>query len=220
MQWKIPTRPAESTEQQLIAAILEGHFPIDSHLPPERELARQLGITRPTLREALQRMARDGWLEIRQGRPTRVRNYWEEGSLGVLGAIVRNQSTHPASFIPNLLNIRQLLAPTYFHLAVERAPQTIADFLEGLIHIPEDAAAYAQADWELHKLCSIQSGNPVFTLILNGFQDFYLQAAETYFSQPHTRQHSQHFYQALLDAVQNQDTQTTVSYTHLRAHET
>lgn len=213
MQWKIPLRPAESTEQQLIAAILEGHFPIDSHLPPERELARQLGITRPTLREALQRMARDGWLEIRQGKPTRVRNYWEEGNLGVLGAIVRNQSTPPTTFIPNLLNVRQLLAPTYFRLAVERAPQTIAGFLEGLLRIPDVAAAYAEADWELHKLCSIQSGNPVFTLILNGFQDFYLQAAESYFSHPRTRQHSHRFYRSLLQAAQNHDSQTAQSIT-------
>ena len=213
MQWKTPLRPAESTEQQLIAAILEGHFPIDSHLPPERELARQLGVTRPTLREALQRMARDGWLEIQQGRPTRVRNYWEEGNLGVLGAIVRNQSTLPSTFIPNLLDIRQLLAPTYFRLAVERAPQTIVAFLDGLLHLPEDAAAYAQADWELHKLCSIQSGNPVFTLILNGFQDFYLQAAESYFSHTRTRQHSQRFYQNLLQAAQDHDPQTTQTIT-------
>lgn len=205
MQWNIPLRPAESTEQQLIAAILEGHFPVDSHLPPERELARQLGITRPTLREALQRMARDGWLEIRQGKPTRVRNYLKEGNLGVLGAIVRNQSALPGMFIPNLLSVRQLLAPTYVRLAIEREPQTITRYLEGLLHIPDDAAAYAEADWELHKLCSIHSGNPVFTLILNGFQEFYLQAAESYFSHPSTRRHSFTFYQTLLQAAQDQD---------------
>ena len=55
----------------------------------ERELAGQLGVTRPTLREALQRMARDGWIKIQHGRSTRVRNFWREGNLGVLSGIAR-----------------------------------------------------------------------------------------------------------------------------------
>src|SRR3990170_7275190 len=87
MAWDPPLRPAELAETRLIAAILDGQFPINSTLPPERDLSTQLGVTRPTLREALQRLARDGWLEIRHGRPTRVRDYWHEGSLGVLGAM-------------------------------------------------------------------------------------------------------------------------------------
>ena len=82
MNWNAPEKPAEFAENRLIQAIISGHFPINSNLPAERELAAQLGVTRPTLREALQRIARDGWIEIRHGKPTRVRNYWQEGNLG------------------------------------------------------------------------------------------------------------------------------------------
>src|SRR3972149_913382 len=95
MAWDPPLRPAELAETRIIAAILDGQFPINSTLPPERDLSTQLGVTRPTLREALQRLARDGWLEIRHGRPTRVRDYWHEGSLGVLGAIARSPGPLP-----------------------------------------------------------------------------------------------------------------------------
>ena len=58
MNWTSPQKPAEVAESRLITAILDGRFPIGQPLPPERELAGQLGVSRPALREALQRMAR------------------------------------------------------------------------------------------------------------------------------------------------------------------
>ena len=69
--------------REIIALIASGAYSQGQRLPAERELATQLGVTRPTLREVLQRLARDGWIEIRHGRSTRVRNYWQEGKLGV-----------------------------------------------------------------------------------------------------------------------------------------
>ncbi len=130
MNWSVPDKPAELTENRLVAAFLDGTFPVDSNLPAERELALQLGVTRPTLREALQRLARDGWIEIRQGKPTRVRNYWQEGNLAVLAAIARRRQDLPANFVPDLLSVRILLAPAYARLAIERTPGCIVNLLE------------------------------------------------------------------------------------------
>jgi len=80
MDWQPVQKPAEMAESRLLEAILSGHFPINSNLPGERELAAQIGVTRPTLREALQRLARDGWLDIQHGKPTRVRDYWRRAA--------------------------------------------------------------------------------------------------------------------------------------------
>ncbi|MBN2500083.1 MAG: GntR family transcriptional regulator, partial [Anaerolineales bacterium] len=143
MDWDAPLKPNELCEQRLIAAILDGHFPIDSALPGERDLAEQLGVTRPTLRETLQRLARDGWLDIQQGKPTRVRNYWEEGNLAVLDAIARFPQQQPADFVPNLLYIRQLMAPAYARLAVERNAECIQALLKEYIDLPEDVETFA-----------------------------------------------------------------------------
>ncbi len=89
--WEIPPKPAELAENRLVEAILDGTFPINSNLPPERELSESLGVTRPTLREALQRLSRDGWIEIHHGRATRVKDYWREGNLLILTAIAQHQ---------------------------------------------------------------------------------------------------------------------------------
>lgn len=205
MNWNTPKKPAEITETRLIEAILSGHFPINSTLPGERELAAQLGVTRPTLREALQRLARDGWVEINQGKPTRICNYWQEGNLAVLASIARHQDSIPNDFVNNLLAIRELMAPSYARAAIENNPECLLTLLGGYLDLPEEAEAYAAADWKLHRQLTICSGNPVFTLILNGFQDLYPVMGKMYFQNHEARTASQQFYQGLLDSAKSND---------------
>ena len=205
MDWNAPLKPAEAAENRLIDAILEGHFPIGSALPAERELASRMGVTRPTLREALQRLGRDGWIKIHHGKPTRVRDYWHEGNLGVLGAIARRSQNLPADFVPNLLDVRQLLAPAYAKLAVERQPDRLANQLERQTQLADTPEAFAIFDWELHHLLTVLSGNPIFTLILNGFQELYHPMACLYFQSPAARNSSRAFYTRLLEAAKAGD---------------
>lgn len=204
-RWEAPPRPAELTETRLIEAILEGYFPIGSNLPAERELASQLGVTRPTLREALQRLARDGWIEIHHGRHTRVRNYWREGNLGVLGTIARHKNHVPPDFVPNLLEVRISLAPAYARAAVVRKPKHVAEILADYAMLDDTPQVFAAADWDLHRHLTINSGNPVFTLILNGFSDLYRSMAWVYFSLIETRARSRIFYQDLRGAALKKD---------------
>ncbi len=197
MNWITPAKPAEITETRLIEAILSGYFPVNTTLPGERELATQLGVTRPTLREALQRLARDGWIEIQHGKPTRICNYWEEGSLGVLAAIARHANNLPEKFIENLLAVRALLAPAYARAAVENQATGLIALLADNLTLPAEAEAYAQADWALHHHLTIASGNPVFTLILNGFRELYPALGRRYFRSPAARTASHDFYRHL-----------------------
>lgn len=54
--------------------IARGEWPAGTKLPPETELAGQLGVSRPILREALLRLRIDGIIDSRQGAGTRVVN--------------------------------------------------------------------------------------------------------------------------------------------------
>lgn len=199
--WSAPLRPAIYAEQSLITAILDGEFPPGSTLPAERDLAIRLGVTRPTLREALQRMERDGWLVIQQGKPTHVNDIWINGGLNVLSALVHSDQELPADFIPNLLAVRQVLAPEYTRAAVKNNPQQVSDFLKTASELEDTPAAYASFDWQLHHMLTISSGNPIYTLILNGFAGFYEQMAQRYFSRVEARLASRAFYTALREAV-------------------
>jgi GntR family negative regulator for fad regulon and positive regulator of fabA len=203
--WSPPQRPAEYAEKSLIIAILNGEYSPGSVLPAERELAVKLGVTRPTLRETLQRLERDGWLTIQQGKSTRVNDYWKEGGLNVLNALVQYSEKLSPDFIPNLLQVRLVLAPAYTHQAVENSPEQVFECLRGHANLYETPENYAAFDWRLHHTLTIASGNPIFTLILNGFASFYEQMACVYFQQAIARHASFEFYQALSEAVNKND---------------
>jgi GntR family negative regulator for fad regulon and positive regulator of fabA len=205
MNWSAPPRPAELTEQRLLQAILAGEFGPGTNLPGERELAQRLGVTRPTLREVLHRLARDGWFDIQHGKPTRVRDYWREGNLNVLSALVRYSQRLPDDFVPNLLAVRLSLAPAYTRTAVETDADTVVALLDGYPDLEDSVDQFAEADWKLHQGLTVASGNPVFTLILNGFADFYIQMARLYFSRPQARSASRTWYAALLTAARAGD---------------
>lgn len=52
---------------QIRALLLNGNYPVGYRLPPERDLALQLGVSRPSLREALIALEIAGSVEIRMG---------------------------------------------------------------------------------------------------------------------------------------------------------
>jgi len=214
MNWIPPEKPTDFAERRLIEAILNGVYPIDSFLPSERELCEQLGITRPTLREVLQRMRRDGWIEIHQGKATRVQDYFKEGNLNVLNAIANTDAVISRSIIENLLETRLLLAPTYFSLASRYHPQAITDHVRRLIPIDKNPDLTGKDDWDLHKKAALLSENPVFLLILNGFEKVYLQMAARYFAQDEARASSETFYRQILQFTQAEDFQAVFDCTH------
>ena len=192
-------------------------YPIGSTLPGERELAQQLGVTRPTLREALQRLARDGWLDIQQGKPTRVRDYWQAGNLAVMAAV--SQPSHPrsADFVRAVLEARAMLAPTYVRQAMERAPDSIAALLASFADLPDEALAFAEADWNLHKHVAQLSANAIFPLVLNGFSGLALTVGARYFARSEYREQSRVFYRGLLQLAQAPDARSEANLAEAEA---
>ena len=138
-KWTAPQRPNSYAEHTLINAILDGTFPAGSSLPGERTLAEQLGITRPTLREAIQRLARDGWLSVQHGKATLVNNIWRDGGLNVLTGLVKHSENLPKGFIANLLELRLNLAPAYTRGTVSHAPAILLEYLNGYANLPDNA---------------------------------------------------------------------------------
>ncbi|WP_134766078.1 FCD domain-containing protein [Nocardioides sp. 1609] len=58
----------EACVEQLATAIRLGVYPLGSTLPPERELAERLGVSRATLREAMAALRQAGLVETTRGR--------------------------------------------------------------------------------------------------------------------------------------------------------
>ncbi len=65
-------RISDAVASTLERRILEGSLKPGDRLPPERELATELGVSRPSLREAIQKLASKGMVQSRQGGGTFV----------------------------------------------------------------------------------------------------------------------------------------------------
>ena len=62
-----PQRLYRQIADQLRALLTKDEYPVGTRLPAERDLAKQLGVSRPSVREALIALEVDGWVEIRTG---------------------------------------------------------------------------------------------------------------------------------------------------------
>lgn len=193
-----------------MAALLSGRLSPGSSLPPERELAASLGVTRPTLREALKKLDRDGFVSVRHGLPTRVNDVWTEGGLSVLAALAEHGDV-PKGFVRQLLEVREVLAPAYAREAVRRAPARVAAYLGAADALGTDPDSWTTYDWRLHRLLAISSGNPVYVLILNGFRELFARMARIYFERPAARAASREFYAALRAAAEAGDPDAAVT---------
>ncbi len=105
---------------ELSQRIAAGTYPADSLLPPERALAGKLGVSRPVLREALQRMQSQGLVEIHHGVGVRV-----------VGKCYRPVRESVAFLLPQraarlrqLMEVRLVVEPEVARLAAERVTKT------------------------------------------------------------------------------------------------
>ncbi|MFB9134523.1 fatty acid metabolism transcriptional regulator FadR [Vibrio olivae] len=126
--------PAGFAEKYIIESIWKGRFPPGSILPAERELSELIGVTRTTLREVLQRLARDGWLTIQHGKPTKVNQFMETSGLHILDTLMTLDAENATSIVEDLLAARTNISPIFmsyaFKLNKEHAERTIITVIE------------------------------------------------------------------------------------------
>lgn len=96
---------------QLAAEIVAGDLPAGQPLPPERQLAEVLGVSRPAVREALQRLAQANLVDIRQGEATTVRDYRRSAGLDLLPRLLLRQGGPDLEVVRAVLEARAVLGP-------------------------------------------------------------------------------------------------------------
>ena len=140
--------------------IIAGNLAAKERLPPERVLANQYGVARGTVREALNRLADEGMVEIRAGSGS----YVSFDPLGQVNAIV--ESTRPLE----LIDARFALEPHLCRLAVLHARQQELDALEALAETMEssidDVVGFSQADMAFHTLLAESAGNSLLVWMM------------------------------------------------------
>lgn len=179
--------PAAFAEEYIVDSIWNGKFAPGTILPAERELSELIGVTRTTLREVLQRLARDGWLTIQHGKPTRVNNIWDTAGLHILDTITKLDDEGSIKLADQLLEVRTQFSSIYYRFAMKENPDEMAKLFSAVESISETAEAYIEFDWRVQHQCAVLSGNPIYILMLNGFKNIYYRIGRFYFTSSETR---------------------------------
>ena len=191
--------PAGFAEQYIVESIWNGGFPPGTILPAERELSELIGVTRTTLREVLQRLARDGWLTIKHGKPTKVNNFWETSSLNILETLAQLDQEGIPDLVDNLMSARTNISAIYVRGAIKNNPEKTIELLSAIEEVEDTGEAFAEFDYKLNKELVVASGNSIYLLILNGFRGLYSRLGSLYFAHPRGREITRLYYQNLID---------------------
>ena len=109
--------PAALAEEYIVRSIWDNVFPAGTNLPSERDLADKIGVTRTTLREVLQRLARDGWLTIQHGKPTKVNDIWDTAGPSIIETLITLDRQSAPLIIENMLSLRSRMSESYIYEA-------------------------------------------------------------------------------------------------------
>ncbi|MDF2855420.1 MAG: hypothetical protein K0Q87_1271 [Neobacillus sp.] len=208
-------RSSDTIGKKIIHSILEGEFRMHEPLQSERELAAHFSVGRPTIREALQRIERDGWITIRKGMPAIVNDYWKQGNLMTIVNILQFHDEVPDEFINHMLELRISITPTYVKEAVLHHRLKVISLFVPLDDLNDDAKSYAEFDWNLQQSLAKLSPNPIYLLILNSFNEIYSKLAEKYFLESSHRLASRLYYDELLNSVLHGDVHATEDITKM-----
>ncbi len=125
---------------QILSDVVGGELPPGERLPSERRLAEVLGVSRPAVREALQRMTQAGLLEVRQGGATRVRNFRRFAGLDLLPRLLVRDNELDLSVARSILEARLAVGPHVAELAADRSTPEVCAALDEAV----DALAAAE----------------------------------------------------------------------------
>jgi GntR family transcriptional repressor for pyruvate dehydrogenase complex len=140
--------------EQLVSQVVDGVVEPGGSLPSERRLAEVLGVSRPAVREALQRLAHAGLVDVRQGDTTRVRDFRRSAGLDLLPRLLFAAGSVELSVVRSIMEARQLIGPKAAELAAERNGTVVAGHLADCVDAlersddPVERQRHALAFWE------------------------------------------------------------------------
>src|SRR5690348_6479207 len=107
---RVSQRPVpDEVFDQVLGDVLGGELAPGQALPAERKLAEVLGVSRPAVREALQRLSQAGLIEVRQGDTTTVRDFRRHAGLDLLPRLLLLGGTLDLKVIASILEARLLV---------------------------------------------------------------------------------------------------------------
>ncbi|KKB80172.1 GntR family transcriptional regulator [Devosia soli] len=159
---------ADTVFERIQRAIKSGAYGVDERLPTEHALAAEFQVSRPVVRDALQRLKDQGLIYSRRGAGSFVR---EQGIREPLGF----GQMESLSDLQHCYDFRLTIEPQAAAMAATRATPEALEKIRSALNLLRDAtnrqAHRADADFMFHLSIAQASGNPYFVTAMQALEE-------------------------------------------------
>jgi GntR family transcriptional regulator, transcriptional repressor for pyruvate dehydrogenase complex len=187
------------------ALIVSGDLGSGDALPAERDLAVRLGISRPSVREAIRVLTAMNVVEPRHGGGTYVTSLDPRLLARPINFLLQIE---PRTFL-HLFEVRQVLEVAAARLA---APKMTDELVAELQELSDAAAAalrsparYSELDFELHTKIIEATGNPIYLSLYESIADLLLESRRRTVRTPGVRHQAHDDHRAIVAALRDRD---------------
>jgi len=159
-----PQRLYRQIAEQVRALIQRGEFVAGARLPAERDLAKQLGVSRPSVREALIALEVEGWVEVRTGSGVYVLDRPQPGAREVPAT-----EWGPLELIRARRVIEGEIASQAAQHAKRKHLQCMSEAIAAMKHDTARDVAPLQGDRDFHIAIASACDNTVLVETVQGF---------------------------------------------------
>lgn len=202
-----PQRLYRQIAEQLRTLIASGEFPEGTRLPAERDLAKQLGVSRPSVREALIALEVEGAIDVRTGSGIYVMKPRRNSASAT-------PAYEPAEWGPlELMRARELVEGEVAALAARHAKRAHINAMASAIEQMKDEAASGIApragDEAFHQAIALGCGNEVLRDTVQGYwqarRGTLFERLGDYFENPPSWKAALVEHAAVLEAIRTHD---------------
>ena len=192
--------------ERIGAMLRNGDLRPGDRLPPERKLAEELGVSRTSVRQALQALAERNIIESRQGDGTYVAAAL---TTPVPGDAIVDAISRQSGVLEDILEFRRLMEPQIAGLAAERITPAGLDRLKVLVCDQQrallDNRDDAGLDAKFHRLLAEESGNQLIGQVMVAVQSALDESRATWLRGSDRRNLSLEGHLRLIDALEKRD---------------
>lgn len=192
---------SEKIAQRLVSMIRERSLRPGDKLPPERELASVMHVSRPSLREALRALSLMGIIEHRQGSGTRVAALEPSRLVEHIDLVF---SLEDSAFL-DLFQARKILEVGIAGLAAERIRDEQIGEMEQVLREGEanidDAAAFSRLDIQFHEIIARSCGSRILSLLMATVAKMSLYSRHRTGEHAEVREHTRSAHRGILNAL-------------------
>ena len=191
---------------QIENLIIENQLQPGDHLPPERELARQFGVSRTVVREAISALVAKSLLETKPGGGTLVRSPTAESVAQSMSLFLRGGQ--PELDMSKVVEVRRILEVEIAALAAERHTPEDLEAMEAILFEAANGQGrdhFAKTDVAFHAALARATHNELFGLLLDSVADIMFKVRYLGFDVPDAIARALIYHRAILEQVKAGD---------------